>query len=87
MIEEVKNLLDKFKQVILYGPPGTGKTHLAKEVAEDLCGKKEDNKEDNKENKKEDNFSVVIFHPSYGYENFIEGIVPTIKNGHTHLPF
>ncbi len=50
--------------VILYGPPGTGKTYLVKKDLDFLT--------------KGDSSRVkyVIFHPSYGYEDFIEGIKP-----------
>lgn len=50
--------------VILYGPPGTGKTYRVKQDLEFLT--------------KGDASRVkyVVFHPSYGYEDFIEGIKP-----------
>lgn len=50
--------------VILYGPPGTGKTYKVKQDLEFLT--------------KGDSTRVkyVVFHPSYGYEDFIEGIKP-----------
>ncbi len=50
--------------VILYGPPGTGKTYKVKQDLEFLT--------------KGDSSRVkyVVFHPSYGYEDFIEGIKP-----------
>lgn len=50
--------------VILYGPPGTGKTYKVKQDLEFLT--------------KGDASRVkyVVFHPSYGYEDFIEGIKP-----------
>ena len=57
--------------VILYGPPGTGKTYKVKQDLEFLT--------------KGDASRVkyVVFHPSYGYEDFIEGIKPIgiSKNG------
>lgn len=48
--------------VILYGPPGTGKTYQVRQNLEFLT--------------KGDTSRIryVIFHPSYGYEDFIEGI-------------
>lgn len=52
------------KNIIYYGAPGTGKTyHVTKQLIDlyDI---------------KESNFKVIQFHPSYGYEDFIEGVKP-----------
>lgn len=52
------------KNIIYYGAPGTGKTyHVTKQLI-DL------------HDVKESSFKIVQFHPSYGYEDFIEGIKP-----------
>jgi predicted phosphohydrolase len=50
------------KQVVLYGVPGTGKTHTARQVAKVLTSGDTDNLE------------FITFHPSYSYEEFVEGI-------------
>ncbi|MFM6203803.1 McrB family protein [Planktothrix sp.] len=56
-------------QIILQGPPGTGKTFIAKKLAEHFT-------------RGRDGFSEIIqFHPSYSYEDFIQGIRPRTKNG------
>lgn len=60
-------LLEK-RQVILYGPPGTGKTFIAEEVALYLAGSKE-------------RVAKVQLHPSYGYEDFVEGLKPMLSEG------
>ena len=62
-IEKTKYVLSTKKQVILYGPPGTGKTYLAKKFIESTV-------KDQKANE------FVTFHPSYSYEEFIEGLRP-----------
>lgn len=50
--------------VILYGPPGTGKTyHVLQSL--DFLTKGDQSK-----------IRYVVFHPSFGYEDFIEGIKP-----------
>lgn len=50
--------------VILYGPPGTGKTYSVKNSLDFLCqGDRE-------------RYEFVQFHPSFTYEDFIEGIKP-----------
>lgn len=89
---QIKNILDRKKQVILYGPPGTGKTYYAYEAAlkiismelfkKDFSELSEDQKKEiigSAESKGFVRFST--FHPSYGYEDFIEGYIPQSENG------
>ncbi len=59
------------RNIILYGPPGTGKTFLAKAVARALTGEGEV--------EEDGQFRLVQFHPSYAYEDFIQGLRPDIK--------
>jgi MoxR-like ATPase len=68
-ISDIKKILMKKKQIILYGPPGTGKTHLAIGLAQDITNELQ-------------NVHITQFHPSFGYEDFLEGIkVETISEG------
>src|SRR5690606_6387362 len=72
---EIIDLLDFKKQIILQGPPGTGKTRLAKEIAA-----KQLLLDDVEKLKNSDKFKIIQFHPSYSYEDFVRGIVtqPTV---------
>ena len=63
----IDGLKDK-RQVIFQGPPGTGKTYVAKRIAE-WC----------KEHGGD--YRIVQFHPSYAYEDFIEGFRPRLTEG------
>jgi MoxR-like ATPase len=66
------DLLDAIKQrgqVILAGPPGTGKTWIADHVARYLT------------QDQPLQIRIVQFHPSYGYEEFVEGLRPVAKDG------
>ncbi len=63
----IDGLTDK-RQVIFQGPPGTGKTYVAKRIAE-WC------------REHGGDFQIVQFHPSYSYEDFVEGFRPTLTDG------
>ena len=67
-LEDIVTLLYDKKQVIFQGPPGTGKTYVAQKLANHLAGSDE-------------RVTLVQFHPSYAYEDFVQGFRPTLKDG------
>ena len=87
---ESENATDIGLNTILYGPPGTGKTYhtviyavaiienreLASVEAEDYA----EVLERYNEYKAQGRVEFTTFHQSYGYEEFIEGIKPTVSD-------
>jgi 5-methylcytosine-specific restriction endonuclease McrBC GTP-binding regulatory subunit McrB len=66
------------KNTILYGAPGTGKTFSTIKSIEDEIVSAGGNIDEQ--------FCLVQFHPSYSYEDFIDGIKPTkVENGVANL--
>lgn len=63
-IQEILNVLDRKKNIILQGVPGVGKTFIIKSILK------------SKYNISENNYQTVQFHQSYAYEEFIEGLRP-----------
>ena len=67
-LKEIETLLSDKGQVIFQGPPGTGKTYVARKLAECLAGTPE-------------RVRLVQFHPSYSYEDFVQGFRPALRTG------
>lgn len=61
-IDEIEALTQDKPQLIFYGPPGTGKTFVARRLARSWADYA--------------NVMVVQFHPSYAYEDFVQGYRP-----------
>ena len=64
-LEDIEKLLDDKGQVIFQGPPGTGKTYAARKIAACLAGSA-------------GRVRLVQFHPSYAYEDFVQGYRPAL---------
>ncbi|WP_400192578.1 AAA family ATPase [Hymenobacter sp. B81] len=62
--------LERKRNLILQGPPGTGKTFLARRLAWLLLGSQD-----------EARIELVQFHPSYSYEDFVQGFRPDGHGG------
>ena len=68
-IRDWERKLRRKKHIVFQGPPGTGKTFVAERLARMLLSEGVGYSE------------TVQFHPSYAYEDFMQGIHPQVENG------
>jgi 5-methylcytosine-specific restriction endonuclease McrBC GTP-binding regulatory subunit McrB len=68
------------KNMILHGAPGTGKTYSVENSIKNRL-------EFLKEETANEQFKLVQFHPSYSYEDFIDGIKPSEINENGNMTF
>jgi len=73
------------KQIIKYGAPGTGKTYGAKLEAKLQFNIWHTEYQPGNEYTLEKQTEIVQFHPSFSYEDFIEGLRPILVNGKAEL--
>lgn len=93
LLGEIEGALRRKGQVILAGPPGTGKTHWAERAALELAARSwfgvgHDRLGDEARRQLLDLGSGGLgavehccFHPSFGYEDFVEGLRPQVHQG------
>lgn len=62
-LREILDLFADKRQIVFSGPPGTGKTFVAQKLARFVTGD-------------EGRVEFLQFHPSYSYEDFVEGFRP-----------
>lgn len=82
----IEAVLKRKKQAILYGPPGTGKTYWAEKAMLELAARSwfgrayETLSDSEREQLGEEAIERCCFHPAYGYEDFVIGYRPILKN-------
>jgi 5-methylcytosine-specific restriction enzyme B len=93
----IQAILERKGQVILYGPPGTGKTYWAEYTARELAARSRFSIPFDQLHAEQQTFlfgdsdyvqgnvRMCSFHPTYGYEDFLEGFRPEPVNGQMHF--
>ena len=80
IFENLSNPFSLKKQVIKYGAPGTGKTYHAKEITKMQFSIWKNAYGNQSDLEYENVCEFVQFHPSFSYEDFIEGLRPKLDS-------
>lgn len=83
--ENIANPFSLNKQIIKYGAPGTGKTYLSKQVCNLQFDIWKNTFGTNSGFNIHEHLEIVQFHPTYSYEDFVEGLRPVNNNGSIQL--
>ncbi|MFD1641819.1 AAA family ATPase [Halohasta litorea] len=67
--------LEDTGQLVFYGPPGTGKTYTAQQFSRWWITERTDGPT------KDEQLELTTFHPSFSYEDFIEGLTAKERDG------
>ena len=78
MYLNISNPFSLKKQIVKYGSPGTGKTYTAKQNTQLLFAIWKDEFAYSKDFNFSNHIEIVQFHPSYTYEDFMEGLRPKL---------
>ncbi len=73
--EKIASQLEKKGQLVFYGPPGTGKTYTAQQFARWWIDHRTTGET------KAEQLELTTFHPSFSYEDFIEGLTAKEQDG------
>lgn len=73
--QDLHRVLDTRRNVVFYGPPGTGKTYRALRIRDAW-----------RATHGSDSVWSVTFHPSYSYEDFVEGFRPDENDPSKFIP-
>ena len=86
LYENLSNPFSLKKQIVKYGAPGTGKTYQARQQASLLFEFWKEEFDPNSSLTDDDQIELVQFHPSFSYEDFMEGLRPVLDdNGAAQL--
>ncbi len=91
LLKKFSKILTDKKQIVLYGPPGTGKTFFAKRLASTFYSNEFLDSQDPDDTfqflQKAGFTDLIQFHPSYSYEDFVEGIRPKLNKDSNQLDY
>ena len=86
LYENLSNPFSLKKQIVKYGAPGTGKTYQARQQTSLLFDIWKEEFAPNSNRTHESQIELVQFHPSFSYEDFMEGLRPILDgNGVAQL--
>ncbi len=80
LYENLSNPFSLKKQIVKYGPPGTGKTYQARQQTSLLFDIWKEEFAPNSSLTHSSQIELIQFHPSFSYEDFMEGLRPVLDN-------